>query len=94
MAVSIVKETIELPEITFDANGNAFVTKKINLMGQKRHQLLQVDMFCDAFPSASFDVETVITAYPSIPTNMVYDPADGFGNRNPADRDFFFVSNA
>ena len=31
MVVSIVKETIELPAVTTDANGNAFVTKRINL---------------------------------------------------------------
>lgn len=92
MAITIVKETIELPEITFDANGNAFVNKKINLMGQKRHQILQVDMFCDAFPSSQVDVETVISAYPSIPTNMDYDPGNNFSNRYPAagDESVFF----
>lgn len=84
MAVSIIKETIELQAIETDANGNAFITKKINLKGGQRHQLLQVDMFSDAFPSATYDVETVITAYPSIPTNMDYDPAGGLTNRYPA----------
>lgn len=87
MVVSIVKETIELPSVTTDADGNAFVTKRINLKAGQRHQLLQVDMFTDAFPSATYDVETVITAYPAIPTDMDYDPADGFTNRFPAGGD-------
>jgi hypothetical protein len=87
MAVSIVKETIELPSVTTDSDGNAFVTKRINLKGGQRHQLLQVDMYSDAFPSATYDVETVITAYPAIPTNMDYDPAGGLTNRYPAGGD-------
>ena len=87
MALSIVKETIELPAVTTDSDGNAFVTKKINLKGGQRHQLLQVDMFSDAFPSATYDVETVITAYPAIPTNMDYDPAGSLTNRYPAGGD-------
>jgi len=87
MTISIVKETIELPSVTTDASGNAFVTKKINLMGQKRHQLIQVDMFEDAFPGSNYDIETVITPYPAIPTAMEYKPASGFTNRYTAGGD-------
>ena len=87
MPISIVKETVELQSVTTDADGNAFVTKKINLKGGQRHQLLQVDMFSDAFPSQTYDVETVITAYPAIPTDMVYEPAGNLNNRYPAGGD-------
>ena len=84
MTISIVKETIELQEITTDADGNAYVTKKINLMGQKRHQLLQVDMFEDAYLSAQVELETVITPYPAIPTSMTYATGPPYVNRYPA----------
>ena len=87
MAISIVKETIELNAVTTDASGNAFVTKRINLQSGKRHQLLQVDMFEDAFPSSSYDLETVITPYPAIPTGMQYKPTTGFTNRYAAGGD-------
>lgn len=87
MAVSIVKETIELQSVTTDVNRNAFLTKKINLQGRQRHQLLQVDVFNDAFPSVTYDCEIVITAYPSIPTNMDYDPAGTLVNRYAAGGD-------
>ena len=80
MALSIVKETIELRSVTTDSNGNAFITKRINLVAGKMHALMQVDMFQDRFPTfdasapqqASFEV--VITAYPSIPTQMDFAP--------------------
>lgn len=81
MVVSIIKETIELGSVTTDADGNAFVTKKINLKGGQRHQLLQVDMFADANTDTDCQIETVITPYPAIPTNMTYMPANNFDNR-------------
>ena len=71
MVVSIIKETIELGSVTTDANGNAFVTKKINLKGGQRHQVLQVDMFADANIDTDCQIETVITPYPAIPTWIV-----------------------
>lgn len=80
MALSIIKETIELESIMTDGNGNAFITKRINLQEGRMHSLLQVDMFQDRFPTfdptapqlANFEV--VISAYPSIPTNMDFSP--------------------
>lgn len=80
MALSIIKETIELESIKTDGNGNAFITKRINLQEGRMHSLLQVDMFQDRFPTfdptapqlANFEV--VISAYPSIPTNMDFAP--------------------
>jgi len=80
MALSIVKETIELQSIKTDGDGNAFITKKINLQPGMMHSLLQVDMFQDRFPTfdptspqlANFEV--VISAYPSIPTSMDFAP--------------------
>ena len=80
MTLSIIKETIELPSITCDANGNAFLTKRINLQSGFRHMLQQVDMFQDRFPtfagqgSQLAEFEVVVTAYPSIPSNMPFTP--------------------
>jgi len=82
MALSIIKETIELESIKTDGDGNAFITKKINLQSGQMHSLLQVDMFQDRFPT--FDqtapqlanMEIVITAYPSIPTDMNFSPLE------------------
>jgi len=89
MAISIVKETIELDEITLDNKGSAYINKKINLKGMSKHQLVQVDMFADANPADTIDIETVITAYPAIPTNMDYQPANNLLDRYPAaDRDW------
>lgn len=80
MAISIVKETIELQSITCDGDGNAFITKRINLEDGKKHVLMQVDMFQDRFPTfageglPNAEFEVVISAYPSIPTNMSFTP--------------------
>lgn len=81
MALSIIKETIELESVTADSDGNVFINKRINLKDGYRHQLLQIDMFEDAFSSIENSVETVISAYPTIPTNMTYSPASNFENR-------------
>lgn len=87
MAISIVKETIELQTVTTDANGNAFVNKRINLKGGYRHQLVQVDMFEDAYSDEQVEIETIISPYPAIPTNMQYSPTIPFTNRYPAGGD-------
>lgn len=74
MTLSIVKETIELQSVTTDAEGNAWLTKRINLDSGQRHTLLQVDYFVDRYPGLSqgqfLVAEMVITPYPSIPTDM------------------------
>jgi len=87
MAVSIVKETIELDQVTTDENGNAFLTKRINLKEGYRHQLVQVDMFEDAYATEQVEIETVISPYPAIPTNMQYSALIPFTNRYPAGGD-------
>lgn len=87
VAISIVKETIEVESITTDANGNAFYTKKINLEAGKKHRLVQVDMFEDAYVSAFLNIETVITPYPAIPTNMTYQVSTLQLRRYPAGGD-------
>lgn len=80
MAYSIIKETIEMETLTTDADGVAFVTKRINLKEGQRKVLAQVDMFQDRFPtfpgtaSQTAEFELVITAYPAIPTNMDFTP--------------------
>lgn len=73
MAISIIKETIELNNARTNAEGNAFLVKRINLKKGKMHKLLQVDTFMDAYTGANHDYELVITPYPAIPTNMYYD---------------------
>ena len=87
MVVSIIKETIEVEQITTDGNGNAFYTKKINLEAGKKHRLLQVDMFEDAYVSDFLNIETVITPYPAIPTNMLYQVSTIQTRRYPAGGD-------
>ena len=87
MAVTVVKETIELEQVTTDATGNAYITKRINLDSGKRHRLVQVDAFADAYIGADCECEIVITPYPSIPTTMEYQPASTFVNRYPAGGD-------
>jgi hypothetical protein len=84
MALSIVKESIEIEAVTTDATGNAYVTKRINLKEGYRHRLVQVDMFSDAITTEQVFIETVITPYPAIPTNMQYSPTLGLTNRYPS----------
>ena len=77
MVLKIIKETIELDEVTTDANGNAWINKRINLDQGKRHLLRQVDVFEDAYMSVPAEpdrqnMEIVISPYPAIPTNMFY----------------------
>lgn len=86
MVVSVVRETIELDQVTTDASGNAYLTKRINLDAGKRHRLVQVDAFADAYVDVAgvgtdCDLEIVISPYPSIPTNMAYQIANNYSNR-------------
>lgn len=91
MAVSIIKETIEIPDFTTDLSGSAYIVRKINLKDGMMHRLLQVDMFEDAYlPSAGAEqdrpsVEIVVTPYPAQPTNMRFKTTPPtFFNRYPA----------
>lgn len=77
MPIRVVKETIELNDVTTDDSGNAYVQKRINLEGGFVHNLLQSDIFQDAMLSIPSDVqatpplmEIVISPYPQIPTQM------------------------
>lgn len=79
MPATIVKETIELEDILLDADGNAFIQKRINLQEGYRHTLTQIDFFEDAIPflrGAPSDeqpnYELIISPYPQIPTTMLY----------------------
>ena len=81
MPLSIVKETIELDDILLDADGNAFLQKRINLQEGYRHNLIQVDVFEDAYPfirgaitDEQPNFEIVISPYPQIPTSMLFNP--------------------
>lgn len=73
MALSYVKETIEIATFETDENGEALIVRKINLKEGKRRQLLQVDLFEDAIPftvTGDEAIQLVVSAYPSIPTDM------------------------
>lgn len=79
MALSIVKETIELENVTLDDEGNAWIQKRINLRKNVRHTLTQVDFFEDSIPLIRGSTgdpqpryEFVISPYPQIPTTMDY----------------------
>jgi hypothetical protein len=73
MAISYVKETVEIKSFDTDDKGEAIIVRKINLKEGKRRQLVQVDFFEDAIPftaSGSESIQFVVSAYPSIPTAM------------------------
>jgi len=79
MALTIIKETIELEDVLLDADGNGYIQKRINLQEGYRHNLIQVDFFEDAIPlirggpgDEQPTYEMVISPYPQIPTNMLY----------------------
>lgn len=79
MALTIIKETIELEDVLLDADGNAYIQKRINLQEGYRHNLIQIDFFEDAIPlirggpaDEQPNYEMVISPYPQIPTNMLY----------------------
>lgn len=91
MAVSIIKETIELTgPVATDTAGNIYLTKRVNLMEGFRHNLLQVDCFEDATMTIYSDpanppvVEIAISPYPAIPTNMDLTSIPNRSNRYPA----------
>ena len=103
MVVTIIKETIELDDIQLDADGNAFIQKRINLESGFRHTLQQVDVFEDAIPflrGSSADeqpnYEIVISPYPQIPTDMLYNENTLQENRYAAggDDSVLFKANA
>jgi hypothetical protein len=75
MPIHVVKETIEQEAMTTDGEGNAWITKRINLQQGLMHNLIQVDFFEDAYMTvpaepARQNVEFVIAPFPSIPTLM------------------------
>lgn len=88
MAINIIKETIELDEFTCDANGNAFFQKRINLSAGKVHNLLQTDIFEDAYfasDSQAVRFEAAVSPYPIIPTDMPFiQSASNYKNRYPS----------
>ena len=75
MALSYVKETVEVISFDTDAQGEAIIVRKINLEAGKRRRLVQVDFFEDAIPftlSGDEHIQFVVSAYPNVPTNMRY----------------------
>jgi len=88
MPISLIKETIELDRVTLDADGNAFLQKRVNLKETMQHNLIQTDLFEDAYFNLSGQqvrIEFAVSPYPVIPTNMPFIPAAvGFANRYPS----------
>ena len=88
MAINIIKETIELDSVTCDGNGNAFLQKRINLQSGMIHNLLQTDIFEDAYfasDSVSVRFEAAVSPYPIIPTDMPFiQSATVYKNRYPS----------
>lgn len=88
MPVTIIKETIELDTVTLDSDGSAFLQKRINLREGMVHNLLQTDLFEDAFfapDGQSVRIEFAVSPYPVVPTNMPFiETAVGFENRYPS----------
>jgi len=77
MPIHVIKESIELEEVTLDENGDAYIQKRINLQGGFVHNMLQTDVFQDAMFKAPQETEAtppimeiVISPYPQIPTKM------------------------
>lgn len=73
MTITIVKETIEIDQISTDSDGSAFIQKRINLKNGQVHNLLQTDIFQDTytyFQVPSVLGEVVVSPYPAVPTNM------------------------
>jgi len=73
MAISIIKDTIEIDSMTLDSQGNGFIQKRVNLKEGFAHQLLQTDIFFDSwigFQGMSTPFEVVISPYPQIPTRQ------------------------
>lgn len=100
MAIEIIKETIELSQLTTDANGNCFLQKRINLSAGKVHNLLQTDIFEDAasdIDDVTARLEFAVSPYPVIPTNMPFVANSSvFRNRFPSagDDSILFKANA
>lgn len=90
MAIEIIKETIELESVTLDADGNAFLQKRINLLPGRVHNLLQTDIFEDSFSgpdNLNVRMELAIGPYPAIPTEMYFSETafpNNYQNRYPS----------
>lgn len=88
MAIEIIKETLEFDTVTVDADGNAFLQKRVNLSPGKVHNLLQTDIFEDAYFASDGQTvlcEFAVSPYPVVPTDMpfVEDPVK-YKNRYPS----------
>jgi len=78
MAISIIKDTIEIDGLTADAQGDIYLQKRINLQAGFVHELLQTDIFFDSwfdFQGQRTPFEVVISPYPQIPTDMLVSAA-------------------
>ena len=88
MPLSIIKETIELDTVTLDAEGNAFLQKRINLRETMQHNLIQTDLFEDAYfapDGQDVRIEFAVSPYPVVPTNMPFaQTVIGYRNRYPS----------
>lgn len=83
MALSEIRETIEIPEVELNEFGFGIVQKQINLKSNQKHNVFQLDVFQDAIPSTTggndLVIEWFISPYPIIYSTMNVTP--GLGNR-------------
>ena len=79
MAITEIRETIEIPKTILDANGFGIVQKVINLKPNQLHNVFQMDIFQDAIPSTddapNMLIEWFVSPYPIIYSNMNVTPA-------------------
>jgi len=86
MALTEIRESIEIPSVDLNGETIGIVQKKINLKPMMRHQIVQMDIFQDAIlntdsPSGVV-IEWFISPYPIIYSEM--DLSVIYGKRGPA----------
>ncbi len=78
MALSEIRETIEVPSLELDADGFGIVQKQINLKANQKHDVFQLDIFQDAIPSTDGSpdllIEWFVSPYPIIYSEMNITP--------------------
>jgi len=85
MTIHEIRESIELNEITLNADGFGIVQKVINLKDNRSHKMLQCDAFIDnpspLFSGDGYIIELLVSSQPIIYTDM---EIQNFSNRSPA----------
>lgn len=79
MALTEIRETLEVPSLSLDTNGFGIVQKMVNLRPNQVNQVFQMDIFQDAIPKTDgapeMCIEWFVSPYPIIYSNMNVTPA-------------------